>query len=306
MKTAFINTFGAPDVFMIGERPLRALQPSEVTVRVEAAGVNPLDLKVVAGYMQQVFPVDLPYVPGTDFSGVIDSVGAQVTSVKPGDRVVGRTAPSAGGAFAQTLVISADEVCLVPAEMSAEQAAALPTAFGTAQQALFNVGQLERGQRVLIHAAAGGVGSMAVQLAHQAGAYVVATASGKNVDLVKSLGADEVIDYRTQDFAKTRDFDLVLDTVGGDTLTKSWSVLRAGGRVATLVEFSIKPTNGHAGEFVFFASATPFLPQATRLFKMGQLQIITDSIFPLDEARSALEKLATGHARGKVLIRMSN
>lgn len=306
MRTAFINTFGAPDVVAIGERSLRAPQPTEVTVRIEAAGVNPLDLKMIAGYMQQVFPIELPYVPGTDFSGVIESVGAQVTTVKPGNRVVGRTAPSAGGAFAQTLVISGDDVSLIPAEMSVEQAAAIPTAFGTAQQALFNVGQLEPGQRVLIHAAAGGVGSMAVQLAHQAGAYVVATASGKNVDLVKSLGADEVIDYRMQDFAKTRDIDLVLDTVGGDTLTKSWSVLRAGGRIATLVEFDIKPQNGHSGDFVFFASATPFLSQATRLFQAGQLQIITDSIFPLDEARSALEKVATGHARGKVLIRVSN
>ena len=306
MKAAFISTFGAPDVFAIGERPLRAPQATEVTVRVQAAGVNPLDLKMIAGYMQQVFPVEFPYIPGTDFSGVVESVGALVSNVKPGDRVVGRTAPSAGGAFAQTLVISGDEVCLIPADMSVEQAAALPTAFGAAQQALFNVGQLEPGQRVLIHAAAGGVGSMAVQLAHQTGAYVVATTSGKNIDLVKSLGADEVIDYRMQDFAKTRDIDLVLDTVGGDTLAKSWSVLCADGRIATLVEFGIKPENGHSGDFVFFASATPFLSQAIRLFQAGQLQIITDSIFPLDEARSALEKAATRHSRGKVLIRVSN
>jgi NADPH:quinone reductase-like Zn-dependent oxidoreductase len=306
MKTASIATFGAPDVVAIAERPLRAPQPTEVTVRVEAASVNPLDVKMIAGYMQQVFPVELPYVPGTDFSGVIESVGAQVTNVKPGDRVLGRMAPGAGGAFAQSLVIPADDICVVPAEMSAEQAAALPTTFGTAAQALFNVGQLKRGQRVLVHAAAGGVGSMAVQLARQAGAHVIATASGRNVELVKSLGADEVIDYRRQDFAQTRDIDLVLDTVGGDTLTKSWSVLRSGGRIATLVEFGIKPTNGHSGEFVFFGSATPYLLRATLLFQKGQLQVITDSIFSLDEARSALERVATGHAHGKVLIRMSN
>jgi NADPH:quinone reductase-like Zn-dependent oxidoreductase len=142
---------------------------------------------------------------------------------------------------------------------------------------------------------------MAVQLAHQAGAYVVATASGRNADLVKSLGADEVIDYRTQDFTTTRDIDLVLDTIGGDTLARSWSVLRAGGRIATLVEFGIQ-SPGHA---VFFASATPFLPQAIALFKAGRLQIVTDAFFPLDETRAALEKVATGHARGKVLVRMS-
>src|SRR5690606_5059851 len=186
------------------------------------------------------------------------------------------------------------------------QAAALPTAFGTAWQGLFDVGHLQRGQRVLIHAAAGGVGNMAVQQAHHAGAHVVATASARNAALVKSLGADEVIDYRTEDFTEVNDFDLVLDTLGGETLERSWSVLRANGRIASLVEFGIQSRGTQAGEFVFFASATPFLPQAIRLFQSGQLQIITDSIFPLDEARSALEKLATGHARGKVLIGVSH
>lgn len=306
MKTALINAFGSPDVVTIGEASLRNPQPHDAVVRVEVAGINPLDLKIIAGYMQQVFPVEFPYAPGTDFSGVVEATGAQVTGLKPGDRVVGRAAPNTGGAFGTSLVIAAADLCVIPAEMSFEQAAAMPTAFGTARQGLFDVGHLQRGQRVLIHAAAGGVGSMAVQQAHHAGAYVVATASAGNIELVKSLGADEVIDYRTQDFAQMRDIDLVLDTIGGETLEKSWSVLRAGGRIASLVEFGIQPKDGHKGEFVFFASATPFLPQAIRQFQDGQLQIITDSIFPLDEARSALEKLATGHARGKVLIRLSN
>ncbi|MFJ5510660.1 NADP-dependent oxidoreductase [Pectobacterium jejuense] len=306
MKAAFIHTFGASGILTLGERRTRTPHLNDVTVRVEAASVNPLDLQMIAGDMQQLFPAELPYVPGTDFSGIIESVGAQVTHLRPGDRVVGRTAPGVGGAFAESLVISADDLCLIPSEMNIEQAAALPTAFGTAWQALFDVGSLQRGQRVLIHAAAGGVGSMAVQLAHQAGAYVVATASSKNLDLVRKLGADEVIDYRSQDFEKTRDIDLVLDTVGGDTLKKSWSVLRTGGRIATLVEFGIKPMDGYSGTFVFFASATPFLPHAMRLFLTGQLQVIIDSIFPLSEARLALEKVATRHACGKVLIRASH
>jgi NADPH:quinone reductase-like Zn-dependent oxidoreductase len=306
MKAALIKAFGGADLITIGEVNSRSPGQNEILVRVEAASVNPLDLKIIAGYMQQVFPVELPYIPGTDFSGVVDAVGAEVTDIRPGDRVFGRTAPSVGGAFGKSVVIEATEVFPIPAEMSAEQAAALPTAFGTAQQALFDIGHLERGQRVLIHAAAGGVGSFAVQLAHRAGAHVIATASAKNVDLVKSLGADEVIDYRTRDFSTLRDIDLVIDTIGADTLNKSWSVLRAGGRISTLVEFGIKPTDGHSGEFVFFASATPYLPIAISLFKAGDLQIVTDSIFPLDEARSALEKVATGHARGKVLVRMSN
>lgn len=303
MKAALIKTFGGPDVISIGEAHTRDPQPGEAVVHVETAGINPLDVKVIAGYLQQVFPVDFPYVPGTDFSGVVEVVGAQVAHLQPGDRVFGRSAPNSGGAFAQRVVIAAADLCVIPAAMSFEQAASLPTAFGTARQALFDIGHLRHGQRVLIHAAAGGVGSMAVQQAHLAGAYVIGTASGANVDLVKSLGADEVIDYRTQDFSSLRNIDLVLDALGGETLEKSWSVLRLGGRIASLVAFDVQGRNGMVGESVFFASATPYLPEAVKQFQAGQLQIVTDSIFPLEEVRAALEKVATGHAHGKVLIR---
>ena len=305
MKTALIHFFGSPDVVAIGEAVPRDLKPYEASVRVEVAGLNPLDVKIIAGYLQQVFPVTFPYAPGTDFSGVIDAVGAEVKNLKRGDRVVGRTAPGEGGAFAKNLMIAATDLFIIPAGMSFEQAAALPTAFGTSRQSLFDVGHLQPGQRVLIHAGAGGVGSMAVQQAHHAGAYVIATASAQNIALVKGLGADEVIDYRSQDLTNVRNIDLVLDTIGGETLKKSWSVLADSGRIATLVEFGIKPQGAHAGESVFFESASPYLGQAIKMFTAGQLQIIIDSIFPLDDARSALEKLTTGHARGKILIRAS-
>lgn len=306
MKTSYINTFGGPDGIVFSTAADTTLQLHEARVRVEMASVNPLDLKMIAGYMQQVFPVTFPYTPGTDFSGVVDAVGAGVNNIKPGDRVVGRTAPGAGGAFAQRLVIAASELVAIPAEMSFEQAASLPTAFGAARQALFDSGGLQRGERVLIHAGAGGVGIMAVQLAHHAGAYVIATASGKNIDLVKSLGAYEVLDYRTADLTQLPEIDLVIDTIGGDVLEQSWPVLAPGGRIASLVAFDIAPRNGHPGTFVFFADAASVLPDAIAMFLAGQLQIITDAIFPLDQARAALEKLATGHARGKVLIRTTN
>lgn len=306
MKSALINQFGSADVVATGDTALRAPNADEVIVRVEAAGLNPLDLKIVAGYMQQVFPVEFPYVPGSDFSGVVETVGAQVTTLRPGDRVFGRTAPSAGGAIAQHLAIAADELCTMPAQMSFEHAAAAPTAFGTAFQSLFDVGHLRRGQRVLIHAAAGGVGSMAVQLAHQAGAYVIATASERNHAFVKSLGADHVIDYRVEDFSTLRDVDLVFDTIGGETLEKSWQVVRAGGRIVTIVEFGIQAREGIAADVVFFATAKPFLAEAARRYENGQLQIAIDEIFAPNEARAALEKLATGHVRGKVVVRMGH
>lgn len=304
MKTAQINVFGGPDVLVHVQSELCPVGKGEVKVRVAVASVNPLDLKMMAGYMQQVFPVELPYTPGTDFSGVIEEVGHDA-GLQVGDRVMGRTSPSAGGAFGAALVIASSELCVIPASMSFEQAAALPTAFGTARQALFDAGQLQAAQRVMIHAGAGGVGAMAVQQAHNAGAYVIATASAKNMGLVKSLGADEVIDYRTQDFSTLTDIDLVLDTQGGETLEKSWSVLRRGGTIATLVDFAIQPKDGYSGHFVFFSTATPYLHEAVDQFEQGKLQVITDSIFSIEDARSALEKVATGHARGKVLIRMS-
>jgi 2-desacetyl-2-hydroxyethyl bacteriochlorophyllide A dehydrogenase len=306
MKSASISAFGGPEVVTLHNHELSKPGADDVLVRVEAGSVNPLDLKIIAGYMQPVFPIELPYIPGTDFSGIVSGVGEQVTHLKAGDRVFGRSTPTAGGAFARQLIIAATELCLIPAAMSFEQAAALPTSFGTARQALFEVGQLKPGQRVLIHGAAGGVGSMAVQLAHLAGAYVIATASARNIERVNSLGADEVIDYRTQDFTRLRDIDLVLDTVGGPTLDSSWSVLGKGGRIATLVEFDIESREDHAGEAVFFASATPYLQEAVRQFSAGQLQVVTDSIFTLEETRAALEKVATGHACGKVIIRTAH
>lgn len=306
MKTAFINTFGDLDGVLIGAASGSDPEPGEVVVRIEAASINPLDVKIIAGQLQQVFPVDFPYVPGTDFAGVVEIVGSQVTHLQAGDRVFGRSAPDSGGAFAQRIVIAAADLCVMPSAMSFEQAAALPTTYGTACQALFSAGRMQRGQRVLIHAAAGGVGSMAVQQAHLAGAYVIGTASGGNVELVKSLGADQVIDYRTQDFSCLRDIDLVLDSLGGATLEKSWSVLGPGGRIASLVAFDIQGRDSLAGEAVFFASATPYLAAAIEQFQAGQLQIVIDSVFPLEETRAALEKVATGHAHGKVVIRTPN
>lgn len=303
MKKSYIDAFGGPEVVQLGDAPAPVPQAHEALVRIDTASVNPLDVKMIAGHMQRYFPVAFPYTPGTDFSGVVDAVGAAVTSLKPGERVVGRAAPHAGGAFAERLVIPAGDLVSLPAGMRFEQAAALPTAFGSARQALFDVGRLRRGERVLIHAGAGGVGVMAVQQAHHAGAYVIATASGGNRDLVASLGADEVIDYRTEDFTRSGAVDLVLDTMGGDVLERSWSMLTPNGRIASLVAFDIQARNDHAGEFVFFADAVPALREAMAMFLAGRLQVIVDTVFPLDQARAALEKQSTGHARGKVLIR---
>ncbi|HEX5682790.1 MAG TPA: NADP-dependent oxidoreductase [Ideonella sp.] len=306
MKALRIHEFGTPSHTILEDIAPATAGPDEVTVRIEAASVNPLDLKMLAGHMQPVFPVSFPYTLGTDFAGVVETLGANVRGFQPGDRVVGRAGASTGGAFAQTAVVPANSLCRIPASMSFEQAAALPTSAGTAWQALFGVGKLVAGQRVLIHAAAGGVGSFAVQFAKQAGARVIVTASSKNHGLAKELGADEVIDYRHEDFsARLRDLDLVIDPLGGDTAGRSWSVLKPGGTLVSLVDPTIAPRGDVNAAFVFFQGDTEVLQGITKLFEARRLQVILDSIHPLDDARVALEQVASGHARGKVIIRAS-
>lgn len=306
MKALRIHEFGTPGHAVLEDQTPATAGPGQATVRIEAASVNPLDLKMLAGFMQPVFPVNFPYALGTDFAGVIETIDAHAVGFKLGDRVVGRLGASAGGAFAQSAVVPIDSLCRIPADMSFEQAAALPTAAGTAWQALFGAGKLVAGQRVLIHGAAGGVGSFAVQFAKQAGARVIVTASSKNHGLAKELGADEVIDYRHEDFsARLRDLDLVIDPVGGDTTERSWSVLKPGGTLVSLVDPTIAPRGDVNGVFVFFQGDTPVLQGIIKIFEARRLQVILDTIHPLDEARAALEQVANGHARGKVIIRAS-
>jgi len=304
MQAAMIQDFGSHAGLALQPVVLPRPGADEVVVRIEAAGVNPLDVKMIAGHMQQVFPAALPYTPGTDFSGVVTAAGAGVHGLQAGDRVAGRTDPGRGGAFAEYVLARADTLVAMPDAMSHEQAAALPTAFGTAWQALFDAGKLRAGQRVLVHAGAGGVGSFAVQLAKRQGAYVAATASAGNLDLLMELGADVAIDYRADDFTRLSGFDLVLDTVGGETLARSWRVLAEGGTLATLVDFAIAPRDGRHGAFVFFSDATAALREAMTMFGAGRLQIVIDSLYPLDQAAAALYKVAgTPAARSSCALR---
>jgi NADPH:quinone reductase-like Zn-dependent oxidoreductase len=307
MKALRIHEFGHTGLAMLEDVPPAQPGQGQVAVRIEAASVNPLDLKMLAGAMQQVFPVNLPYTLGTDLAGVVERVGPGVSRLKLGDRVVGRLEPTVGGAFAQLAVVPAEALSLMPADMSFEQAAALPTAAGTAWLALFAAGRLQAGQRVLIHAAAGGVGSFAVQLAKRANAHVIATASARNLGLAGELGADDVIDYQRQDFTElARDVDLVVDTIGGDTLERSWRVLAAEGAVVSVVDFAIKPRGAQRGSFVFFNHDAATLQKILEAFEAKNLQIVLDTIHPLDDARAALEQVAGGHARGKVIVRTSH
>lgn len=306
MKALRIYEFGKPSHAILEDSASAAPGDNQVSIRIETVSVNPLDLKILAGYMQPVFPVDLPYTLGTDFAGTVETVGPNVDRFKPADRVVGRLDPTLGGAIAQSAVVHESALSAIPATMSFEQAAALPTAAGTAWLALFGVGKLSASQRVLIHAGAGGVGSFAVQFARQSGAHVTATASSKNHALLKELGAEEVIDYRNEDFSKKlRGLDLVLDSIGSDTLERSWRVVKSGGTVVSIADHTIEPRGDIHGAFAFFNHDVTALDKVISHFESKQLQVILDTIHPLDNARTALEQVAGGHACGKVIIRAS-
>jgi len=203
----------------------------DVLVRVEAAGLNPLDEKIRAGEFKQVLPYKLPLIPGNDVAGTVIRVGAGVRGFKPGDGVYARPGQDRIGTFAERIAVAEGDLALKPASISMHEAGSLPLVALTAWQALVERGMVRPGQNVLIHAGAGGVGSVAIQLAKHLGASVATTASGSNADFVRELGADTVIDYRTQDFEqRLAGYDLVLDSLGGENLEKSLRVLGPGGK----------------------------------------------------------------------------
>lgn len=289
MKALHITAFGTEAT--LADLPAPTPGPDQVAVDVVAAALNPLDLKLASGAMHDYFPSALPYILGTDFSGRVATAGP---GWQVGDPVIGRLDPVNGGAFAEKIVIDAAHLAPAPSHTSLTDAAGVPTAAATAWQALVEVANVQSGQTVLVHAAAGGVGSFAVQIARRLGARVVATASGSGVAIAEKLGADSVLDYRQVAFdSELRGIDVVLDTVGGEVGIRSRQVLKPGGLLVTT------PAPAEGAEFVFHTS------DAARLAKVAELEVLVDRTFPLADGAQALAYLAEGHARGKVLLEIA-
>jgi NADPH:quinone reductase-like Zn-dependent oxidoreductase len=237
MKAIRIHNYGGPEVLQYEDAPSSKPAPGEVLIRVHAAGVNPADWKVREGHFRQLVQHKFPLILGWDLSGVIEEVGPGVSKFKKGDEVFSKPDGSRDGAYAEYVVVRESEVALKPKSLHHVYAAAVPLAGITAWQALFDVGQLKRGQRVLIHGGSGGVGHFAVQFAKWKGAHVIATASTKNQQLLQEIGVDQPIDYTTQRFEQiTRNVDVVLDTIGGDTQERSRKVLKKRGLLASFVQ----------------------------------------------------------------------
>lgn len=313
MKAITLPETRGSDALTYENAPRPAPDSDELLVRVYAAGVNPLDWLVCRGLFPDVRDEPLPWTPGWDVSGVVASVGGNVTGVEPGDAVCGMVRlPGAGGTFAEYTTMTVDEVTAKPSSLSHIEAAGLPMAGQTAFYALYEAGGLAPGQRVLIHAAAGGVGHMAVQFATNTDAYVIGTASGRNEQFLRELGVDEFVNYRKERFEDVLDgVDVVLDAIGGETLERSAEVVRPGGVVVTLPD---QPSADrierlraeHDAAVHFFDVLTDSDPATLRSVtahaETGVLEPTISDAYPLSEARHALERSADGHVRGKLVL----
>jgi NADPH:quinone reductase-like Zn-dependent oxidoreductase len=310
MKAIRIHNYGGPEVLHYEDAPRPKPQAGEVLIRVHAAGVNPIDWKVREGHMKDFWPHKFPLILGWDLSGVVEELGRGVPRFKIGDEVYSVPDVSRDGAYAEYIVVRESELALKPKSLHHIRAAAVPLAALTAWQSLFDTAQLQPGQRVLIHAGSGGVGHFAVQLAKWKGAYVFATASTKNQDLLRELGVDEPIDYTQQRFENVaRNIDIVLDTIGGETQERSWKVLRQGGILVSLVQPPSEEKAKALGVRAAFVAGHPSGAQLAEIAKMidsGKLAPIIDRILPLTEARRAHELSQSGHVRGKIVLRVKD
>jgi NADPH:quinone reductase-like Zn-dependent oxidoreductase len=301
MLAARIHNYGGPEVIVVEQTPKPVPQAGEVLVRLKAAGVNPADWKFRSGFMKQFMPLTFPWTMGLEGAGIVEAVGQGVTAFKPGQAVFGTISHS----YAQYALAAPAELLDKPEPLSFEEAAGVPVGALTAWQATLIEANVQPRQHVLVHGGAGGVGLFAVQFARWKGAHVTATASAANADFVRSLGAEEVIDYHTTKFEDAvHAVDAVIDTVGGDLLERSLQVTRQGGMMVT-VAGRPDPEMGQARNIRVTSArrADPSaLAEITELIVAQQVKPFVGVVFPLSQARQAQELSQTGHGRGRIIL----
>jgi alcohol dehydrogenase len=332
MRAFVIDRYGGPDRLQLRDVAEPEVGDDDVLVEVHAAGVNPLDSKIRAGEFKLILPYRLPLILGNECAGVVLRVGSHVQRFKPGDAVYARAAKGRIGAFAERLAVPQDALAFKPNNLTMEEAASVPLVALTAWQVLFDAAKLERGQKVLVHAGSGGVGTFAIQLAKHAGATVATTTSTANVDFVKSLGADIVVDYKKERFEEVlRDCDVVLNSLDADTLKRSLQVLKPGGKLVSISgppdpafaqQLGLNPVLGlvmrvmsHgirkqaarrqvAYSFLFMRASGAQLQQITALLESGSIRPVVDRVFPFESTLQALAYVDTGRAKGKVVVKL--
>ena len=330
MIAAFIQGYGKHQVLRVGDFPRPRPDPSDILVKVHAASVNPIDFKVRDGKLRLLRHCRFPLILGHDCAGEVVEIGEKVTRFKVGDRIFSRPRNGRIGTFAEFIAIDESEAALMPPNLKYQEAASLPLVALTTWQALVDVAQLRSRQKLLIHAGSGGVGTFAIQLAKHIGAEVWTTTSGKNVEFVRSLGADHVINYQSEQFEKgVKTMDVVLDTLGGDSLDRSFLVTRPNGFVVSVsgspdyrtakemgldivrsfllgsVGLQVNLRARRAGvkyRFIFMKPSGGELAQIAALVTKGVIKPVVDRLFNISECQSAIEYSASGRSRGKIVI----
>lgn len=302
MRTILLRHYGGETAAQVAESPLPVAAPGQVLVRVRAAGINPLDWKVREGEVRDAFPLQLPAVLGIELAGIVEAVGPGGTQFQVGDRVMG--ALGGLGAYAELVAVDEARLARTPPGLSDVEAAALPVATLAAWQSLNILGPIRAGSRVLVHGAAGAVGGFAVQFAHQAGAFVVGTAAAEDLAYVRSLGADQIIDYRSQRFEDAvSDIDLVLAYVGGDVIDRSWTVLkRTGAMVGTSSpEILARTPEGRQGHWFVMQPDAALLAKLADNVASGALTSRVGEIVRFEDIPAAIERNRTAAHSGKAV-----
>lgn len=331
MKAAMIRAYGHEELKIV-ETEVPKVGAQDVLVKIVAASINPIDLKTKEGKVKMLLDYQLPLILGSDFAGIIQEAGKEVEEFRVGDEVYGRVQKHRIGTFAEYLAVDQKDIARKPKNLTFEEAAGVPLVALTSYQGLHDVMKIQSGDKVLIQAGSGGIGTMAIQLAKLAGAYVATTTSTKNVEFVKSLGADQVIDYRQQDFAEVlTEYDFVFDTLGGENLERAFEIIKPGGKVVTLsgipnrrfgqeygsplwkqVAFGLatrkltklEKKSGATYHFLFMKPSGSQLQKITELIEGGKLVPVVDSVWDFAKIQEAFAHSASGRARGKIIIKL--
>lgn len=331
MKAMIIDKYGKVPMRM-AEVPSPEINEYEVLAEIHAASINPIDFKIRDGKVKMLLKYEMPLILGNDFSGVIVKVGSKVTRFKVGDEIYARPRKNKIGTFAEYIAIHEDDIALKPKNLSFEEAASIPLVGLTSYQALHDIMQLQKDQKILIHAGSGGVGTFAIQLAKIMGATVTTTASEAGSDLVKSLGADQIINYKTEKFEEIlKDYDAVFDTIGGTTLEKSFNIIKSGGNIVSVsgmpnarfgkefgsgffktLLFSLASKKLTALEkkhnaqysFLFMKPSGDQLRIIANYIEAGKIKPVIDRVFSFEDAQKAMEYSEAGRAKGKIIVKI--
>ncbi|WP_394230989.1 NADP-dependent oxidoreductase [Bacillus thuringiensis] len=331
MKAMIIDKYGKVPMRM-AEVPTPEINEYEVLAEIHAASINPIDFKIRDGKVKMLLKYEMPLILGNDFSGVIVKVGAKVTNFKVDDEIYARPRKNKIGTFAEYIAIHEDDIALKPKNLNFEEAASIPLVGLTSYQALHDIMQLQKGQKILIHAGSGGVGTFAIQLAKIMGAIVTTTASEAGANLVTSLGADEIINYKTEKFEDIlKNYDAVFDTIGGATLEKSFNIIKSGGNIVSVSgmpnarfgkEFgsgffktllfslaskkltALKKKHNAQYSFLFMKPSGDQLGTIANYIEAGQIKPVIDRVFPFEDAQKAMEYSESGRAKGKIIVKI--